>query len=56
MDEQDTWWYSYPNGDVTRLEVYNPKSLVGDSHEKAADIVDNLQIIQDFTDLDKILP
>ncbi|KAK3196417.1 hypothetical protein K4F52_000299 [Lecanicillium sp. MT-2017a] len=56
QDEQDDWWYNYPNGDPKKVEVYNPKTLVGDSHEKAADIVDNLKIIRDFTDYDDVLP
>ncbi|KAM0469616.1 hypothetical protein ACHAPX_010395 [Trichoderma viride] len=47
----DYWYYQYPERSDD-MEVYNPKDLIGQSYDKTKDLIQRLQIIQRFVDVD----
>lgn len=53
MDRQDNWWYNYP-GRSNKVEIYNPKKVVGDSYPKAKDMLDRFKVVREFSYYDEL--
>ncbi|RYP14424.1 hypothetical protein DL765_006367 [Monosporascus sp. GIB2] len=53
MDRQNNHFYNYPL--VDKVEVYNPKKIIGDSLPKAMEMLNRFKIITQFGDWDDLM-
>ncbi|PHH90082.1 hypothetical protein CDD83_4590 [Cordyceps sp. RAO-2017] len=54
-DIQDRWWYNYPLANRDKIKVYNPRDVVGQSYDKARDLLDRFKIVRDYGDYDELM-
>ena len=55
-DSRDNWWHNYPNGQEDKVEVYNPKDLVSKSYHDTEDMMEQFELVRDFTDYNDVMP
>jgi hypothetical protein len=45
IDKSPDWWYNYPRPN-DKVEIYNPKKIIGDSYPKATEMLDRFKIMR----------
>ncbi|KAI0539137.1 putative glycosyl hydrolase, family 18 [Xylaria digitata] len=53
--KHDNWFYNYPLVDNNKVNVFNPKDIIGDSFPKAEDLLDRVKIVDEFGDFDELV-
>ncbi|KAI9374613.1 hypothetical protein BJX61DRAFT_540623 [Aspergillus egyptiacus] len=56
QDRYDNFFHNYPTRNNENFEVYNPKDLIGESYEKARDLLRRFRAVRDFTLYDELMP
>lgn len=56
IDEQDNWWYNYPNADQDKIKIYNPRDVIGKSYDKTAELLSRFKTVRDWNDYDDLMP
>jgi hypothetical protein len=54
QDEQDIFFYNFPVANDDKIEIYNPKQLIGDSYDKAADMLARFKTVRRFGLFDEL--
>lgn len=53
LDKNDNFFYQYPLPNSDKIEIYNPKEIIGDSYPKASDMLDRFKVVQQFGEYDE---
>lgn len=48
QDEKDIWFRNFPVPNDDKIEIYNPKKLIGDSYDKAAEMLARFKTVRQF--------
>ena len=54
-DRQDNWFRGYPLPDDAKIEIYNPKKIIGDSFSRVSDMLGRFQIVRQFAEWDDLM-
>lgn len=53
LAKKDNWFFNYPLANNDKIEIYNPKKVIGDSYSKSADMLSRFKIMDWMGDWDE---
>ncbi|KAH6627470.1 hypothetical protein F5144DRAFT_613352 [Chaetomium tenue] len=55
QDRQDNWFRGYPLPDDAKIDIYNPKQILGDSFARVSGMLERFRIVRRFAQWDELM-